>query len=93
MEGYLRSQCSPKKRPHEALIQKPATRQHMPVSYPSILYLNNTDQTKYGSFIKKMAEDFTTSWENIFPIHIQDAQHILSIHKYDQAYHDKQKKQ
>ena len=51
------------------------------------------DQMKYGSFIKKMAEDFTTGWENVYPIHIKDAQHVLSIHKYNQAYHDKQKKQ
>ena len=50
---------------------------------------------KYGSFIKKMAEDFATGQEKetIYPIHINDAQHILSIHKYDQAYHGKQKKQ
>ena len=40
---------------------------------------------KYGSFIKKMAEDFGKGWENIYTIHIKDAQHILSIHKYDQA--------
>ena len=46
----------------------------------SILCLKNMDQMTYGSFIKKMAEDFAT-----------DAQHILSIQKYDQAYHDKQK--
>ena len=58
-------------------------------SFLSILYLKNMDQMKYGSFIKKMAEDFTTGWENIYLIHIKDAQHILSIHKYDQAYHDK----
>ena len=62
-------------------------------SFLSILYLKNTDQTKYGSFIKMMAEDFATGWENVYPIHIKDAQHILSIHKYDQACHDKQKKQ
>ena len=35
---------------------------------------------KYGSFIKKMAEDFDTGWENVYLIHIQ-------------AYHDKWKKQ
>ena len=58
-------------------------------SFLSILYLKNTDQTKYGSFIKKMAEDFATGQENVYLIHIEDAQHILSIHKYDQAYHDK----
>ena len=57
----------------------------------SILYLKNTDQTKHGSFIKKMAEDIATGQENIYLIHIEDAQHILSIHKYAQAYHDKQK--
>ena len=62
-------------------------------SFLSILYLKNTDQTKYASFIKKMAEDFATGWEKVYPIHIKYAQHILSIHKYDQAYHDKQKKQ
>ena len=62
-------------------------------SFLSIQYLKNTDQTKYGSFIKKMAEDFATGQENIYPIHIKDAQHILSIHKYNQAYHDKQKEQ
>ena len=62
-------------------------------SFPSILYLKNTDQTRYGSFIKKMAEDFETGQENVYPIHIEDAQHVLSIHKYDQAYHDKHKKQ
>ena len=48
---------------------------------------------KYGSFIKKMVEDFATGWENIYLIHIKDAHHILAIHKYDQAYHNKQKKQ
>ena len=61
-------------------------------SFLSILYLRNMDQMKYGSFIKKMAEDFATGQENIYLIHIKDAQHILSIHKYDQAYHGKQKK-
>ena len=61
-------------------------------SFLSILYLKNTDQMKYSSFIKKMAEDFTTGWENIYPIHIKDVQHILSIHKYDQGYHDNRKK-
>ena len=46
---------------------------------------------KYGSFIKKMTEDFAAGQENIYPIHMKDAQHILSIDKYDQAYHDKWK--
>ena len=59
----------------------------------SILYLKNTDQMKYGSFIKKMAEGFAIGRENIYPIHIKDALHVLSIHTYDQAHHDKQKKQ
>ena len=62
-------------------------------SFLSILYLKNMDQTKYGSFIKKMAEDFATGWENVYPTHIEDVQHILSIHKYDPVYHDKQKKE
>ena len=62
-------------------------------SFLSILYLKNTDQMKYVSFIKKMAEDFATGQENIHTTHIKDAQHILSIHKYDQVYHDKWKKQ
>ena len=61
-------------------------------SFLSILYLKNTDQNKVW-LIKKMAEDFATGWENVYLIHIKNAQHILSIHKYDQAYHDKQKKQ
>ena len=60
-------------------------------SFLSILYLKNADQMKYGSFIKKMAEDFATGWDNIYLTHIKDVQHILSIHKYDQAYHDRQK--
>ena len=47
------------------------------------------DQTRHGSFIKKMAEDFATGQENIYPTHIEYVQHILSIYKYDQAYHDK----
>ena len=63
------------------------------MSFLSILYLKNTDQMEYGSFIKKMAEDFTTGCENVYPIHIEDVQHVLSIHKYNQAYHDKHKKQ
>ena len=46
------------------------------VSFLSILYLKNTDPIKYGSFIKKMAEDFATGWENVYPIHIEDAQHV-----------------
>ena len=62
-------------------------------SFLSILYLKNMDQTKCGSFIKKMAEDFATGQENIYLTHIKDVQHILSIHKYDQANHDKWKKQ
>ena len=62
-------------------------------SFLSILYLKNTDQMKYRLFIKKMAEDFATGQENVYLTHIEDAQHILSIHIYDQAYHDKQKKQ
>ena len=52
-------------------------------SFLSILYLKNTDQTKYGSFIKKMAQDYATGWKNVFLTHIMDVQHILSIHKYD----------
>ena len=40
-----------------------------------------------------MAEDFATGQENVYPIHIEDAQHVLLIHKYNQAYHDKWKKQ
>ena len=39
-------------------------------SFLSILYLKNMDQTKYGSFIKKMAEDFATGQENIYLTHI-----------------------
>ena len=62
-------------------------------SFLSILYLKNIYQTKYGSFIKKMAEDFATAFENIYLMYNEDVQHILSIHKYDQAYHNKQKKQ
>ena len=62
-------------------------------SFLSILYLKNTDQMKYGPFIKKMAEDVATGQENVYPTHIDDAQHLLSIHKYHQAYHDKKKKQ
>ena len=86
MEGYLKSQCLTKKSPHGALTKKPTTRQHMPVSYPpciSRIWI----KMKYGSFIKKMAEDLATGWENIYPIHIEDVQYVLSIHKYDQAYH------
>ena len=59
-------------------------------NFLSILYLKNMDQTKYGSFIKKMAEDFATGWENVYPTHIKDVQHILS---YDQTCHGKRKKQ
>ena len=62
-------------------------------SFLSMLCRNNTDQMKYGSFIKKMTEDSATGQENIYLTHIKDVQHILSIHKYDQAYHNKQKKQ
>ena len=62
-------------------------------SFLTMLYLKNRDEMKYGSFIEKMAEDFATGWENIYPIHIEDVQHVLCIHKYDQAYHDKWKKQ
>ena len=51
------------------------------------------DQTKYGSFIKQMAEDFATGQVNVYPTHIKDPQHILSIHKDDQTYHDKHKKE
>ena len=42
-------------------------------SFLSILYLKNKDQMKYGSFIKKMAEDFATGQENIYPTNIEDA--------------------
>ena len=43
---------------------------------------------KYGSFIKKMAEEFATGWENL-PDPYQGCATILSIHEYDQAYHNK----
>ena len=80
------------------LTQKESTRGSDPegsyktayASFLSILYLKSTGQTKYGSYIKKMAEDFPTGQENVYLIHIKDAQHILSINKYDQAYHKKQ---
>ena len=62
-------------------------------SFLSILYLKNMDQMKHGSFNKKMAEGFATGQENVYPIHIKDVQHVLSIHKYDHAYHDKWNKQ
>ena len=58
-------------------------------SFLSILYLKNMDQMKYDSFIKTMAEDYDTGWENIFLIHIKDVPHILSIHEFDQAYRNK----
>ena len=45
-------------------------------SFLSILCPKNTDQTKYGSFFNKMAEDFATGQENIYTIQIKDAQHI-----------------
>ena len=61
-------------------------------SFLSIPYPKNTDQTKYGSFIKKMAEDFATGQDNVYLTHIEDAQHILFIHNCDQAYHDKWKR-
>ena len=48
-------------------------------SFFSILHIKNMAQMKYGSFIKKMAEDFATSQENIYLTHIKDAQHILSL--------------
>ena len=62
-------------------------------SFLSILYLKNRDQMKYDSFIKKMAEDFATGQENVNLINIKEAQHILYIHKYDQANHNQQKNQ
>ena len=46
-------------------------------SFLSILYLKNMGQTKYGSFIKKMTEDFATGWEDVYPTHIEDEQHIF----------------
>ena len=58
-------------------------------SFLSILLLKNMDQMKDGYFFKKMAEDFATDQENVYPTHIKNVQHILSIHKYDQAHHDK----
>ena len=61
-------------------------------SFLSIIYLKNRNQMKYGSFIKKMAEGVATGQENIYPTDIENAQHILSIHKYDQAYHGKWKR-
>ena len=91
MEGYLRSQCMPKKS-HMGSDQETSYKTVYAI-FLSILYLKNTDQMKYGSFIKKIAEDFATGWENVYPIHIKDAQHIFPIQKYDQAYHDKQMKQ
>ena len=57
-------------------------------SFLPILYHKNICQMNYGSFIQKKGEDFATSCENIYPTHIEDAQHVLSIHKYDQTYHD-----
>ena len=47
-------------------------------SFLSILLLKNMDQMKDGYFFKKMAEDFATDQENVYPTHIKDVQHILS---------------
>ena len=52
-------------------------------SFLSILYLKSMDRMKYDSFIKMMAEDFATGQQNVYPIHTEDAQHILPIHKYE----------
>ena len=46
-------------------------------SFLSTLYLKNTDQMKYGSFSKKMAEDFATGWENVYLIHTEDVSHVF----------------
>ena len=65
-------------------------------SFLSILYLKNMDQTKYGSFSKKMKEGFATCQGNIYPIHIVGGatyfcpstsmiKHIYPIHIVDGA--------
>ena len=58
VEGYLRSQCLPKKSPHGALIQKPATRQHMPVSCPSCIS---------GIQIKQSMVHSSRRWQKTLP--------------------------
>ena len=75
MEGYLRSQCLPKKSPHGALIKKPATRQCMPVSYPSCISRTQIKQSMVHSSrrwqktlpqVGRMSTQSTSRMHNIF---------------------------
>ena len=69
--GYLKSQCSPKKSPHGALIKKPATRQWMPVSYPSCISRiwikqSMVHRQKTLPQVRRMSTQFTSRMHNIF---------------------------
>ena len=59
MEGYSKSQHSLKNSPHGALIQKPATRQCMPVSYPSCILRTQIKQSMVHSALR---------WQKTLPL-------------------------
>ena len=58
MEGYLKSQCLPKKSLHGALMKKPATRQSTLVSYPSCISRIQIKQSMVHS---------SRRWQKTFP--------------------------
>ena len=74
-EGYKKSQHSPKKSPHGALIQKPATRQHILVSYPSCISRTWINQSmvyssrrwqKTSPQVRRTSTQSTSRMHNIF---------------------------
>ena len=52
----------------------------------SHLVADNATKRPRNSILDKF---LLTGQENVYMIHIKDVQHIFSVHKYDQAYHDK----
>ena len=71
-EGYLRSQCSPRKSPHGPQIKKVAPRQHMPVSYPSCIS---------RIWIKESMVNSSRRWQKSLPqVERTSTQPILRMH-------------
>ena len=56
----------------------------------TVLYLENTDQTRYGSLVSGLSSQYALGNDQ-YPKVITTAYNVLSNHKFDQAYHDNKK--
>ena len=56
-----------------------------------MLFIRNSDQSKYGSLTSKLTTDYALG-NNAYPATVETAVAILEQHKFDQTHYDKRKK-